>query len=119
MHIKELTREWASTYHGKEPVLDISLKLPLEVSARLMALTDMYPGRTQEQLVLDLLTAALDDLLETLPYQAGEKVIAADEFGDPIFEDVGLTPRFLELTQYYRNKLQQQQKPGNFDEHLV
>lgn len=119
MHIKELTREWASTYHGKEPVFEMSLKLPLEVTARLMALTDMYPGRTQEQLVLDLLTAALDDLLETLPYQAGEKVIAADEFGDPIFEDIGLTPRFQELTRYYREKLQQQAKSGVFSEHLV
>lgn len=118
MHVKELTREWASTYHREEPVLDVILKIPLEVSARLMALTDMYPGRTQEQLLLDLLTAALDELVETLPYQPGKKIIAEDEFGDPIFEDVGLTPRFLELTQYYRDKLQQHE-PGQFDEHLV
>ncbi|MGD8484619.1 MAG: type 1 pili tip component [Thioalkalispiraceae bacterium] len=119
MHVKELTGEWASSYHAEEPVLDLSLKIPLEISARLLALTDMYPGRTQEQLVLDLLTAALDELEEALPYQPGDNKIGEDEFGDPIFEDVGLTPRFLELTRYYRDKLQQQHRHRQFDEHLV
>lgn len=104
MRVKDLPNKWASTARIKTPVMNMSIQLPLELGARLMALKDMYPGRTQEQLLLDLLTAAIDELEETLPYQQGAKVIAEDEFGDPIYQDVGLTPRFLELTQYYRDK---------------
>ena len=40
----------------------------------------------------------------------GEKVIAEDEFGDPIYEDAGLTPRFIELTRKYQEQLKAQQK---------
>ena len=47
---------------------------------------------------------------ETLPYKQGTKIIAEDEYGDPMYEDVGLTPRFLELTQHYRNKFNGGQK---------
>lgn len=104
MLVKELVNEWASTARIEPPVMNISLHLPLELSAHLMALKDIYPGRTLEQLTLDLLTAAIDELEETLPYQQGDNVIAEDEFGDPMYQDIGLTPRFLELTQYHRDK---------------
>ena len=110
MNVKELVNEWASTARIEHPVMNVSLDLPLELSAHLMALEDMYPGRTIEQLMLDLLSAAVDELEETLPYQQGNKVIAEDEFGDPMYQDVGLTPRFLELTQYHRKKLNMVEK---------
>lgn len=104
MHIKDLPKEWASTAQIKNPVLNLSLQLPLELSANLMALKDIYPGRTLEQLTLDLLTAAIAELEESLPYKQGIEVVAEDEFGDPMYQDIGLTPRFLELTKFYRNK---------------
>lgn len=104
MHIKDLPNEWASTAQVKKSVMNLNLQLPLEISANLMALKALYPGRTLEQLLLDLLTAAIDELEETLPYKQGVKIIAEDEFGDPMYQDVGLTPRFLELTQIYRDK---------------
>lgn len=104
MHIKELPNEWASTAGIEQPVMNLNLQLPLEISANLMALKEIYPGRTLEQLLLDLLTAAIDELEETLPYRQGDKIIAEDEFGDPMYQDVGLTPRFLALTQFYREK---------------
>lgn len=104
MHIKELPNEWANTAELEQAVMNINLQLPVEISANLMALKELYPGRTMEQLVLDLLTAAIDELEESLPYKQGDKVIAEDEFGDPMYQDVGLTPRFLALTQFYRDK---------------
>ena len=110
MHVKELVNEWASTARIEHSVMNVGLHLPLELNARLMALEDMYPGRTMEQLMLDLLSAAVDELEETLPYQPGNKVIAEDEYGDPMYQDVGLTPRFLELTQYHREKLKMVEK---------
>ena len=32
-----------------------------------------------------------------MPYVPGKKVISTDEQGDPVYEDVGPTPRFMEL----------------------
>ena len=36
----------------------------------------------------------------------------SDEQGDPIYEDVGLTPRFVELTRKNRKKLQAELSKG-------
>ena len=40
-----------------------------------------------------------------MPYVAGQQVISTDEQGDPVFEDVGPTPRFMNLTRTHRRKL--------------
>ena len=50
--------------------------------------------------------AALQEIETSMPYIAGKKVISSDEQGDPIYEDVGLTPRFVELTRKNRKKLE-------------
>lgn len=105
MHIRQLPKQWANTARLEPAVMAVSLELPLEHAARLMALKEMYPGRTREQILLDLLGAALDDLEEALPYTQGEQIVAVDELGDPIYQDVGPTPRFLELTRQFRNEL--------------
>jgi hypothetical protein len=41
-----------------------------------------------------------------MPYMAGQKVISTDEQGDPVYEDVGPTPRFIELARKNRKKLE-------------
>jgi hypothetical protein len=33
-------------------------------------------------------------------------VISSDDHGDPLYEDVGLTPRFVELTRKFKKELQ-------------
>jgi hypothetical protein len=33
-------------------------------------------------------------------------VISRDDQGDPVYEDVGLTPRFVELTRKYQKSLE-------------
>jgi len=113
MHIKELLDEWESSSHGHEAPISMTVNLPLELAARILALNELYPERTQEQIFIELLHVALDELEEAFPYVRGEQVIAEDEFGDPVYEDAGLTPRFIELTRKYQHQLKaQQQKKG-------
>lgn len=91
------------------PVLtatEIAVRLPIDDAARLQALADLYPGRTSESIITDLLSVALRELEAAMPYVRGSKVISTDEQGDPIYEDAGPTPRFNELTRKYRKKLQ-------------
>ncbi len=49
---------------------------------------------------------ALQEVAACIPYVPGQKVISNDEQGDPLYEDVGLTPRLVELTRRYRRALE-------------
>ncbi len=40
-----------------------------------------------------------------MPYEPGPKIISRDDQGDPVYEDVGLTPRFVELTRKFKKAL--------------
>lgn len=115
MHIKDLLNEWAGTARSQEPASRVTVELPAEQAARLMALQEMYPGRTREQLLLDIISSALDELEAALPYVPGNRIISEDDFGDPIYEDIGPTPRFLELTRKHREKLLQQSEQQTYN----
>ena len=41
----------------------------------------------------------------SFPYVEGDRVISRDEEGDPVFEDVGHTPRFLGLVRKHMERL--------------
>ena len=82
------------------------MRLPLDDAARLHALAELFPGQTVEEIVTDLLSAALDEIAAAMPYERGPKVISRDDHGDPLYEDVGLTPRFVELTRKYKKNLE-------------
>ena len=80
--------------------------MPLDDAARLHALVELFPGRSIEEIVTDLLGAGLDEIAAAMPYEKGPKVISRDDHGDPVYEDVGLTPRFVELTRKYKKNLE-------------
>ena len=106
MKISELLAEWEKSASEVRAPHKYSIKLPLSVAARVRALAEMYPGRSENGIVIDLLTTALDELLEALPYTQGDSVMGEDEFGEPIYKDVGLTPYFIELTHKYTRLLE-------------
>jgi len=97
MKISELVNEWESTATGRMSADQYSIQLDVESAARLAALAEMYPKRSTEELLGELVGAALEGVETSLPYVKGTKVISTDEQGDPIYEDVGPTPRFLAL----------------------
>lgn len=106
MKVRELLEGWQEASAGRRVTKELCAPLPLHDLARLMALAELYPGRDQTQLLADLLSAALDEVAAAFPYVQGEKVVAEDDYGDPLYEDVGLTPRFLALTQKYLRVLE-------------
>ena len=60
-----------------------------------------------QEVIKELLVSglALEGIETSLPYQKGTKVIATDEQGDPIYEDIGPTPRFLALSRKHLERL--------------
>lgn len=105
MKISELVNEWESTATGRMSADEYSIQLDVESAARLAALAEMYPKRSTEELLGELVGAALEGVETSLPYVKGTKVISTDEQGDPIYEDVGPTPRFLALSRKHLERL--------------
>lgn len=105
--LKQLLNKWKKNDREKQGVKQICIDLPLSVAARILALNEMFPGRNEEQLINDVLSAALYDLEELMPYQQGRTIICQDEFGDDIFEDVGPGPQFQSATNKYLHMLKQ------------
>jgi hypothetical protein len=107
---KELLDTWRQNAAGARTAAEYAVRLPVEDAARLHALVDLFPGRTREQIITDLLGAALQEVAAAMPYVPGKKVISTDEQGDPVYEDAGATPRFAELTRQYKKKLEAELK---------
>lgn len=105
MSFKALLNSWAGE---KSPELSeerYSIRLTADDAARIAALAEMFPGAPPEKIIADLLHAGLDEIEAAMPYVPGSRVIREDEFGDPVYEDVGMTPRFLDLVKTCRNKM--------------
>jgi hypothetical protein len=109
MKIRELARHWEQNAKGRLTRNTYQIHLDLESAARLAALCEMYPKRNAEELLGELIGAALEELEASLPYVKGSKVVATDEQGDPLYEDIGPTPRFLALSRHYLQELCVQQ----------
>jgi hypothetical protein len=105
MSIKELLESWREPAPARRTAGTWAVRLPLDDAARLAALAEMFPGRSTEQLVTDLLGKALRELVAAMPYVAGSRVISTDEQGDPVYEDVGPTPRFMALARRHYTAL--------------
>lgn len=105
MKVSRLIQLWDQTASGELATNTYTVRLPLEDAAKLAALYEMYPKRSIEQLITELLSAALSDLESGMPYVKGTHVISEDELGDPIYEDLGPTPRFIALTHKHMEKL--------------
>jgi hypothetical protein len=105
MRFKTLLDTWSNRRTTKLTDEQFSIKLSLDDAARLRALADIFPGIAKEQFISDLLSASLDELQAALPYVPGKRVIREDDFGDPVYEDIGLTPRFLDLVRQHRASL--------------
>lgn len=101
MMLKELVAQWESHAHGVLTKDTYAVHLLVEDAAKIDALAEMYPKRTKEQLISELLSAALGQLEASFPYVQGSTVVATDEMDDAIYEDIGPTPRFMALTKKY------------------
>src|SRR5215469_1927130 len=89
---KELLESWRAQAAAPRTAASYAVQLPLDDAARLAALAEMFPGRTREQLITELLGQALKELVAAMPYVPGTRVISTDEQGDPVYEDAGPTP---------------------------
>lgn len=105
MKFKPLLDRWKKEAAPALTAEHYSIRLPLDDASRLHALAELFPGRKMEEIITDLLHTALDEIGAAMPYERGPKIISRDEQGDPLYEDIGLTPRFVELTRQFKKTL--------------
>ena len=118
MSFKDLLDSWRHSAAAPRTASTYAVRLPVDDAAQLAALTDMFPGRSSEQLISELLSVALKELVAAMPYVAGKRVISTDDQGDPIYEDVGPTPRFMALARAHRRSLEAANKAAAPAAHL-
>ena len=106
MKFKPLLDRWKRNAVPVRTAKEYPIRLELDDASRLHALAELFPGQPIESLIADLLRAGLDEIAAAMPYEAGPKIISRDDQGDPVYEDVGLTPRFAELTRKLKKSLQ-------------
>ena len=105
MKFRELIRQWEANAASPNTDHELKIRLPIYDAAKIAALAELFPGRSEEQIITELLAAALDEVGAAFSYQQGEKVVSHDDQGDPIYEDIGLTPSFHKLTEAHARRL--------------
>jgi hypothetical protein len=105
---KPLLDRWKKDAAPVRTAKEYPVRLELDDAARLHALAELFPGQPIDVIITDLLHAGLDEIAAAMPYERGPKVISRDDHGDPVYEDIGLTPRFVELARKIKKNLQAQ-----------
>ena len=106
MDIKALLEHWEKSSSIRMSTHEYRLRLTIQDAARIAALAEMYPLKSETDIIMELLSSALDMVEAALPYEQGSKIIAEDDMGDPIYEDAGPTPRFLALSKKHAARLE-------------
>jgi hypothetical protein len=102
---KPLLDRWKKDAAPARTAKEYSIRLSLDDASRLHALAELFPGQPIEAIITDLLGAGLDEIAAAMPYERGPKVISRDDQGDPVYEDIGFTPRFVQLTRKFKKSL--------------
>ncbi len=101
MNVRELMSSWESNRQKNAAEEKYQIKIPRRDAARIEALTSLYPGLNKNEVLSQLIEVALDEVERQMPYKPGNKVVSIDELGDTLYEDIGLTPRYLELRHQF------------------
>ncbi len=102
---ENLIDKWEEHGTGSLSSETVAIHLSEDDQVKMSALCEMYPKMDRESLLRDLVSVALKQFEEALPYRQGTQVIALDEEGDEIFEDAGPTPVFLSLSKKHRQRI--------------
>lgn len=125
MKAEDLYKIWDTPDFSKLAPKQISIRLPIILSAKISALCEMYPNKTKTQIIVDLLASAIDQLGEALPSEKGaflyplpeEALVSSDMMGMAdsrslkclgAYEDIGPQGRFLRLTKKYLQELEKE-----------
>ena len=92
---REILKSWIESAAEKEEMTSVTLEVRQSDFHKLQALAEVYE-QPLASITGELLHAAISEIEAAMPYVAGEKVIRVED-GMNVYEDVGPTPRYLQL----------------------
>lgn len=95
VHVSRLLEELEHKAHHKATLTDVTFPISTEDLIRIEALASVF-DMDKHELITSLLHTILQEVETSMPYRQGTKVIRIED-GEPIYEDVGLTPRYLAI----------------------
>ncbi len=107
MKSADLHKVWSAPDNSRLTAKQQSFRLPIHVAAKINALCEVFPNKTKTEIVGDLLTAALDEVIAHLPSEEGTEVVSEDEH-DRTYEDVGPRGRFQTLANRHYKELERE-----------
>ena len=64
MKVTDLVKNWEADSKPEARNNDYYLRVPLEDAARVAALSELFPGRSENEILNDMISAALDDVAQ-------------------------------------------------------
>lgn len=113
MKTSSLHNIWSSPDNTRLTSKQFSFRLPVHVAAKIAALCEMYPHRSRTEIVGDLLSTAIDEFLDGLPYIQGAYIDTDHDTGEEIYRDAGPASEFWRLANKHYQELEREM--GNED----
>jgi hypothetical protein len=104
----DLPKRWSAPDNSRLTTKQFSFRLPVHVAAKLAALEEMFPNKTRTEIVGDLLTAALEDVEASFPFEKGRAIGEHSDTGETIYENVGPSREFRNLADKYYVQLERE-----------
>jgi len=98
--IQSMLAEWESLSVKAGELVSTEIQLKHDDLLKVEALAETY-GLQSTDLLAGLIATALDEVEQQMPYVKGSRVIRVEE-GDPVYEDAGRAPRYLEVLNRLR-----------------
>jgi len=107
MDPQDLVTRWHEEHKYPLTPKQISIRLPIDVAAKVSALCEIYPARTKTEIIADLVAASVEQLIGALPSEKGDLLESESVPGQiRVYEDVGPKGRFLKATAGYLRSLE-------------
>jgi hypothetical protein len=109
MEPQDLVHRWHEEPKYPLTPRQISIRLPIDVAAKVAALCEIYPARTKTEIIADLVASSVDQLARALPSEKGDFLEQESTPGGiRIYRDVGPKGRFLEGTARHLRQLEEE-----------
>ena len=108
---KDLSKVWDAPDNSTLTKKQFSLRLPILAAAKIGAICDMYPRKSKNEIICDLLSTALEQFEEGLPAVKGQLIEEFPSGPDTItrqYDDIGPKARFRNLTIKYLRELEEE-----------
>ncbi|MBR9911909.1 MAG: hypothetical protein GYB33_16330 [Gammaproteobacteria bacterium] len=92
---REILKAWTKNAADTEELETLEVAVKKSDIQKLQALAEVF-NQTPEAITSELLHSAVHEIVEAMPYVAGDKVIRVED-GLNIYEDVGPTPKYLQI----------------------